>query len=171
MRNPNLCSLVCCPVPCQVDGTPVLCISASAASPYVGVCFVFSDDCFSLYDSCYYFCPFISTFPRVSRVGLAPPVGHRMLVWFFELCVAALFFSFLFYFFLAFRLVLSCHPSVGPSPRHIVGLIVPANNNLVPSGLGLRACMKFLFRFSFLSSLLNFAPFAPFCPSLYNSHL
>ena len=38
LRSPNLCYLLCCPVPCQVDGAPVLFISASAASPYVRVC-------------------------------------------------------------------------------------------------------------------------------------
>ena len=49
--------------------------------------------------------------------------------------------SFLFCYllsYLGFRLVLSCRLSVGPSPGHIIGLIVPANSNLVPSGLGLR---------------------------------
>ena len=30
-------------------------------------------------------------------------------------------------------------PSVGPSAGHIIGLIVPANRNLVPSGLGPRS--------------------------------
>ena len=57
---------------------------------------------------------------------------------------------------LVFRLVFSCRPSVGPSAGHIVGLIVPANSNLVPSGLGLRPERMFVsFHFSFLS--------LPFC--------
>ena len=36
-------------------------------------------------------------------------------------------------------------PSVGPSAGHIIGLIVPANRNLVPSGLGLRSERLFVF--------------------------
>ena len=112
---------------------------------------------------------------------LLPPLGSlvsssphqldiEMLVCFFELYVAALFFCFVLFclvlFFLVLRLVLSCRPSVGPSPRHIIGLIPPANSNLFPPGLAcaLRACMKFLFRFSFLSflCLFLFCPFLPF---------
>ena len=31
---PTSVILLCCLVPCQIDSTPVLCISASAASPY-----------------------------------------------------------------------------------------------------------------------------------------
>ena len=49
----------------------------------------------------------------------------EMLVWFYELCVAAFCSSFVFFYVLAFRLVLSCRPSVGPSPIHIVRRIVP----------------------------------------------
>ena len=90
----------------------------------------------------------------------------KMLVWFFEFCVAAFFFSFLF-FFLAFRLASSCRPSVGPSPGHIMGPIVPRNNNLFLSELGLRParmyevhCFVFI---SFLSfSFLLFRPHLPF---------
>ena len=52
----------------------------------------------------------------------------------FCVSVPLLFFSFLF---LAFLVVLLCRPSVGPSPGYIIGLIVPAISNLVPSGLGL----------------------------------
>ena len=83
--------------------------------------------------------------------------------------------SFFLFCFLAFRLVLSCPPSVGPSPRHIIGLIVPANSNRVPSGLGLRpARMHKVFRFGFLSFLFfssfSFLPFfALFCRSLFKS--
>ena len=75
-----------------------------------------------------------------------------------------------FLFFLAFGLVLSCRPSVGPSSGHIIELIVPANSNLVPSGLGLRPeCMMILFSFfSFFSFHFLSVPFL-FCPSLYNS--
>ena len=62
---------------------------------------------------------------------------------------------------------MSCRPSVGPSPRHIVGLIVPANSILVPSGLGLRpARMHEVFSFVYLSflffSLFLQGPFLPF---------
>ena len=95
-----------------------------------------------------------------------------IIVWFFELCVAALFFVFCFFLFLDFCLVLSCRPSacrssVDPSPRHIIGLIVPANSNRVPSGLGLRpASMHKVFCFGFLSSLFFPSFFAPFCPFL-----
>ena len=46
----------------------------------------------------------------------------EMLVWFHELCVAAFCSSFVFFYVLAFRLVLSCRP---PSPIHIVRRIVP----------------------------------------------
>ena len=169
MGNPNPCSLLYCPVPYQVDGAPVLCIAAAAASPYGRVCFIFNDVCFSLCDSCCCFCPSTSASPRVSCVVLAPPAGHRNAC-FFELYVAALFFCFVLFclvlFFLVLRLVLSCRPSVGPSPRDIIGLIPPANSNLFPPGLAcaLRACMKFLFRFSFLSflCLFLFCPFLPF---------
>ena len=96
----------------------------------------------------------------------------EMLVWFFKLCVAALFFSFplslsSFFFFFAFRLVL-CRPSLGPSPGHMIGLIVPTNSNFVPSGLGLRpARMRELFSFVFLSFLfLPSSFFARICPFL-----
>ena len=150
LRSPNICYLRCCPVPCQVDGTPVLCIAASAASPYVRVCFVFSDVCFLFHDYCYHFCPSISAFPLVSCVVLAPPAGHKTACLVFRpLCRCSLL---LFYFFLVFHLVLSCRPSVGPSPRHIVGLVVPADSNLVPSGLGLRPVrMHEVYCFVFLS--------------------
>ena len=108
LRNPNRCYLLCYPVPCQVDGTPVLCISASAASPYARVCSVFSDLCFYLYDYCYCCCPSISAFPRFSCVVLAPPAGHtvEVIVWFFELCVAALFFFLFLPSFWSYRAVL-----------------------------------------------------------------
>ena len=96
----------------------------------------------------------------------------EILVWFLELCFAALFFCFCFCFFffffsfLAFRLVWSCRPSVGPSPRHIIGLMMPANHNRVPAGLGLRpACMHSFFVsvfFSFCSVLFLFGLFLHF---------
>ena len=97
MRNPNLCSLLCCPVPCQVDGNPVLCISVSAASPCVQVWYFFRYVCFLFCDYFCHFCLFISAFPRRSRVSSLPhQLDIEILVWFVELCVAALFFSFLF---------------------------------------------------------------------------
>ena len=93
---------------------------------------------FTFYGYCSYFCPCIS----------ASPLGHRNTRLFSgALCRCSFFcfFSPFFFFvssfvlfFLAFRLVLACRPPVGPSPRHIIGLIVPANRNRVPSGLGLR---------------------------------
>ena len=160
LSNPNRFSSICCPVPFHVDGTPVLSISASAASPYVRVCFVFGDLCFSIHDFCYYFPPSISAFPRVSCVLVAPPAGHRNAGLVFRaLCRCfVLFFSFI----LAFRLVLSCCRAVGPSPGHIIrGLIVPANSNLVPSGLGLCPARLYeVFCFVFLSFLFLF-PFLP----------
>ena len=114
MRNPNLCSLVCCPVPCQVDGTPVLCISASAALPYVRVCFVVGDVSFSLYDDCYYFAPL--SLPSLG--SLVPSLPHQLdiqiLVRFFELCVAALLF--VFFSFLGFGLLGLCISASAASP-------------------------------------------------------
>ena len=165
------------PIPWQVDGTPVLCISASAASSDVRVSFVFSDVCFYLHDCCYIF-PFISAFSRVSCVVLAPPAGHRnTCLEFRALCRCSLvlyqvFLVLLFFYSVAFRLVLPYRPSVGPLPRHIVGLVVPADSNLVSSGLGLRSArMHEVFCFVFLSFLsFLFFFFALFCPSLYNSH-
>ena len=90
-----------------------------------------------------------------------------------SLLYSFLFFSVLF-FFACLRLLLSCRLSVGPSPRLIIGLTVPANSNLVPSGLGLRpARMHEVFCLFFLSFLcfffFSFSPlFALFCISLYN---
>ena len=61
---------------------------------------------FLFYDYCYNFCPSISAFPRVTRVVLALPGGHRNACLFFRaLCPCSLlffsirFFSFLFFFF------------------------------------------------------------------------
>ena len=165
------------PIPWQVDGTPVLCISASAASSDVRVSFVFSDVCFYLHDCCYIF-PFISAFSRVSCVVLAPPAGHRnTCLEFRALCRCSLvlyqvFLVLLFFYSVAFRLVLPYRPSVGPLPRHIIGLIVPANSNRVPVGLGLRParmhkdfCFGFLsiHFFPFFSFLFFHRPFLPFC--------
>ena len=112
--------------------------------------------------------------------SLVSPLPHQldkeMVVWFFELCVAALFISFLFFSFLLFSFsclpsVLPCRPSVGPSPRHIVGLIGPANSSPVPSGLGLHAAQTHqVFCFVFLYFPVFVLPFfAPSYPSLYNS--
>ena len=58
-----------------------------------------------------------------------------------------------------FGLVFSCRASVGPPAGHITGLIVPANSNLVPSGLDLRPERKLvviLFSFLFLSASVLF---------------
>ena len=97
----------------------------------------------------YYFCPSISAFPMVCVV-VAPPAGHRNAGLFFRALCRCIFLF--FSFFLAFRLVLSCRPSVGPSPRLIVGLVVPADMNLAPSGLGLRLVgMHEVYCFVFLS--------------------
>ena len=52
---------------------------------------------FSLHDYCYLFYPVISAFPPVSVSSLPHRLDIEMLVWFFELCVAAFFFSFLFF--------------------------------------------------------------------------
>ena len=92
LRGPNLCYLLCSLVPCQVDGTPVVCISASAAPPYVRVCFIFSDVCLH------------HTLPPLGALVSSLPhqLDIEILVFFFELCVAALFF-FLFFF--------SCFPA------------------------------------------------------------
>ena len=76
------------------------------------------------------------------------------------------FLSFFPILFLALRLVLSCRPSVRPS--HIIGLIVPANSNRVPSGFGLHPRMHevFCFVFFFLSVLSFFFFLSPFYPIL-----
>ena len=61
---------------------------------------------------------------------------------------------------LGFYRVLSRSPSVGPSTGHIIGLIVPANSNLVSSGLGLRPERRFVVvSFLFLSFLFFFISF------------
>ena len=73
--------------------------------------------------------------------------------------------SFLFCYllsYLGFRLVLSCRLSVGPSPGHIIGLIVPANSNLVPSGLGLRPERMLIFASFFVSFFSSFSSLFPF---------
>ena len=98
IRNPNLCYLLCCLVPCQVHGTPVLCIPASAASPCVRACFVFRNVCFYLYDYCYYFWPSISALSRNSCVVPAPPAGHRKNLFGFSSSVSLLSFRFFFFF-------------------------------------------------------------------------
>ena len=67
-----------------------------------------------------------------------------------------------FFSYLIFDLVLSCRPSVGPSTGHIMGLIVPANSNPVPSGLSLRP-ERIWFRF--LSFLFVFFSFLFICVS------
>ena len=107
MRNTNLCSLLCCPVPCQVDGAPVLCISASLHNPVFE--FVLSSVILVslFYDHCCHLCPSISAFPRVSCVVVAPPAGHRNAGLVFR--ALSLLSSFLFFF--------SCIPS---------GLVVPS---------------------------------------------
>ena len=100
---------------------------------------------------------------------------------FLALCLCPLVFFLLF--FIPFRLVLSCRPSVvGPSPGHIIRLIVPADSTLVPSGFGLRPervhddfWFRFFFPFLvFFSFPLRFFPFLPhfclfFCHSSYNT--
>ena len=101
---------------------------------------------------------FISAFPGVSCVVLAPPAGHGNTCSAFRALCRYSLISFLFFSWLL---------SVGPSPRHIIGLIVPANSNRVPSGLGLRpARMHEVFvSVSFPSScfiLFLFCPFWPF---------
>ena len=93
--------LLCCPVPRQVDGTPVLCNSASAASAYVPICFVFMSFCFI------FLCSGVIVFgpPSLPSFGsLVSSLAHQldMEMLFFYLGVTALFFSFLF---------LSCLPS------------------------------------------------------------
>ena len=65
---------------------------------------------------------------------------------------------------LVVRLVLPCRPSAGPSTGHIIGLIVPANSNRVPKGLGLRpermfVLVSFCLFFLFFSFQFCFFPF------------
>ena len=66
---------------------------------------------------------------------------------------------------------LLCRPSVGSSTGHIIGVIVPANSNLIPSGHSLRPERMLIlfpasfFFFNFASFLFLFLPFCP--PSLH----
>ena len=133
--------------PAKAMVPPVLCISTSSASPYVWL---------------WWFVVSASAFTWVFCVVLAPPAGHRNagLVCFFAP-------------FLAFRLVLSCSPDVGPLPGHIIGLIVPANSNLgtrpapcAPARwIWFRLFPSFLWSyFHFLSVISVLAPFLPFLP-------
>ena len=59
----------------------------------------------------------------------------------------------------------TCRPSVGPSTGRIIGLIVPANGNLV---LGTRPAPRARAYFCFVFSLFFFSYF-PFCLRLYNT--
>ena len=57
-----------------------------------------------------------------------------------------------------------CRPSVGPSTGHtIIELIVPANSNLVPWGLGLRPERMLVFISFFFISFLFFSFLFLFC--------
>ena len=109
---------------------------------------------------CFVAIVFLSFVSALLCLGLSccpwPPPGHRNAGLVFVFSALSLpSFS-----FLVFRLVLTCRPSVGPSTGRIMGLIVPANSNLVPSGFGcaLSAC-SFRFRFSFP---FCFSPFYPY---------
>ena len=124
---------------------PVLCISASAASSHPMLCSPFV----------VFLCSFLLSYlywgegsalrlylplGLLCRPCFAPPAGHinpGFVFCFLFSAVSALFFS-----FPVFRLVLTCRPSVGPSPGHIIGLIVPANTTLSPrdSACALCAC-------------------------------
>ena len=105
--------------------------------PWVQVCFVlWSPVCLIVVGGVL---SSVSAFPWISCVVVAPPAGHGNAG--FVLVFASSFFSsvcpLLFFSCLVFRLVLSCRPSVGPSPGQIIRLVVAANSNHVPSGLGL----------------------------------
>ena len=108
--------------------------------------------------------PFVSALLLVSRAILGPPAGHKLDIvqdcWFRFQAVSPPFSC------LVFRLVFPCRPSVGPSTGFIIGLVIPANSNLVLSGIGLHPERGFVF-VSFLSLLLFYLPFPffPFCPS------
>ena len=68
----------------------------------------------------------VCRFCTTSAGTLAPA---KLSLFTFRLCLCPL---------LVFRLVISCRPSVGLSTGHILELLLPANSNLVPLGLGLR---------------------------------
>lgn len=72
----------------------------------------------------------------VSCVVLGPPAGHRTVV------VLALCRCPLLVFFPSVFFSLS---GVGPSTGHTVEVMVPANSNLAPSGLGLGAHVSFIY--------------------------
>ena len=145
--------------------SPVLCIFTSATSPYVRVCF-------------FCFCDLRRCLP----LGLfcrPCPTSSTMERWFcfyfvFQLCVSAPFSSSCSC--PVFRVVLYCRPSVSPSYGYVIGLIVPANSNLVPSGLDLRPermsiSVSCYYSFhAFLSFPFCFVLFfALFCPSFCSS--
>lgn len=85
-------------------------------------------------------------------VVVDPPPVHRAAHFSFAVSSAVSLPSFRL---LAFRLVFLWRPYVCPSARHIIGLIAPANSDLV---LGNRPTPRsaYLFRFSFLTFLLPF---------------
>ena len=114
--------------------------------------------------------PSVSAFPwDLDSCRHCPPAGHRNTGGFFVFvppCLCPLPFS-----SPAFGLFLSCRFLVGALPGHTIGLIVPTNSNVVPSGHGLRPeRMMILISFSpsFLSIIffLCVSFFSFFCPSL-----
>ena len=101
----------------------------------------------------------LPSFGYVSCIVLGPPAGHRntrfFCVFFSSVCLPS---SLLFLSCLPSGLMVSsfCWPINWTYHRHIIGLIVPANSNLAPSGLGLRrertfVLFSFFFSFLFLS--------------------
>ena len=133
------------------------------------------------------FClPLRVCFPLGVLCRPCPTSWTEMRFWFifvlFQLCLSALFCLLLFYDTLfscpVFRLVLSCRPSAGPSPGHIIGLILSANSNLAPSGLGLRperilTSVTFFHHFLFSFLLFPFCFFSrlPFCLRFWVCHV
>ena len=136
---------------------PVLCNSASAAPPYVPICFVFVIFCFV--SLLVFFGP-----PSLPSFGsLLSSLAHQLdieMAFFCFLALVSLPSSFLFFARLVYCLVLSC-PCVGLSPGHNMELTVPAKSNLDPSGLGRRP-ERMLFSASFFFPFFVFFPF-PFC--------
>ena len=96
----------------------------------------------------------------VSFLAQRPDIGLLFLLFLYTLFLSCLP-SGLFFFFFFFL----CRPYFSPSAGHIKGLIVPANSNFVPQGLGLRPQRLFSSRsfFYFPSFLRIFLSFPSSC--------
>ena len=150
--------MLCCLVPWQVDGTPrTLATLCPLRHPMFQFCFVFVT-----FVLCYTVLIFINSSSLLSFGLLCGPWPTS---WTQHCCFRSLS-LYLPSSCLVVRLVFSCRPSVGPSTGHIIGLMVPANSNLVPLGHGLRPERMFAF-VSFSLLFLSFLLFSFLIISLF----